>query len=180
MSVEIAWKQNILVTDFHLLKSLLVVLGFGSQAFVCGFSRQNINSVCSIEHLSIQVNPLLFWRKNTHWHASILWKVELICFQKVWTIEKNSWVVLGFCTIITQSQRIWAFFLCKIKAILFCFLNRRMHKVPMHSNSYKMSCEQPEQSCIPCTRAITTCGLYIFDSIFYAVYIIEGLVLRTI
>ena len=45
MSVEIAWKQNILVTDFQLLKSLLVVLGFGSQAFVCGFSRQNINSV---------------------------------------------------------------------------------------------------------------------------------------
>ena len=45
MSVEIAWKQNILVTDFHLLKSVLVVFGFGSQAFVCGFSRQNINSV---------------------------------------------------------------------------------------------------------------------------------------
>ena len=45
MSVEIAWKQNILVTDFHLLKSLLVVLGFGSQAFICGFSRQNICSV---------------------------------------------------------------------------------------------------------------------------------------
>ena len=44
MSVEIAWKQNILGTDFHLLKSLLVVLGFGSQAFACGFSRQNINS----------------------------------------------------------------------------------------------------------------------------------------
>ena len=47
MSVEIAWKQNILVTDFHLLKSLLVVLGFGLQAFVCGFSRQNINSAVS-------------------------------------------------------------------------------------------------------------------------------------
>ena len=47
MSVEIAWKQNILVTDFHLIKSLLVVFGFGSQAFVCGFSRQNINSVFS-------------------------------------------------------------------------------------------------------------------------------------
>ena len=45
MSVEIAWKQNILVTDFYLLKSLLVVFGFGSQAFICGFSRQNINSV---------------------------------------------------------------------------------------------------------------------------------------
>ena len=45
MSVKIAWKQNILVTDFQLLKSLLVVLGFGSQTFVCGFSRQNICSV---------------------------------------------------------------------------------------------------------------------------------------
>ena len=44
MSVEIAWKQNILVTDFHLLKSLLVVFGFGSQAFICGFSRQKICS----------------------------------------------------------------------------------------------------------------------------------------
>ena len=57
MSVEIAWKQNILVTDFHLLKSLLVVLGFGSQAFVCGFSRQNINSVgwgeLSIEAITV-------------------------------------------------------------------------------------------------------------------------------
>ena len=45
MSVKIAWKQNILVTDFQLLKSLLVVFGFGSQTFVCGFSRQNICSV---------------------------------------------------------------------------------------------------------------------------------------
>ena len=51
MSVEIAWKQNILVTDFHQLKSLLVVLGFGSQAFVCEFSRQNINSVLHILYL---------------------------------------------------------------------------------------------------------------------------------
>ena len=47
MSVEIAWKQNILVTDFHLLKLLLVALGFGSQTFICGFSRQNICSVIS-------------------------------------------------------------------------------------------------------------------------------------
>ena len=44
MSLEIAWKQNILVTDSNLLKSLLVVFGFGLQAFVCEFSRQNINS----------------------------------------------------------------------------------------------------------------------------------------
>ena len=45
MSAEIACKQNILVTDSHLLKLLLVVLGFGSQTNVCGFSRQNICSV---------------------------------------------------------------------------------------------------------------------------------------
>ena len=47
MSVEIAWKQNILVTDSYLLKLLLVVFGFGLQAFVCDFSRQNI---CSVEN----------------------------------------------------------------------------------------------------------------------------------
>jgi hypothetical protein len=40
MSLEIAWKQNILVTGSNLLKLLLVVLGF-----ICGFSRQNICSV---------------------------------------------------------------------------------------------------------------------------------------
>ena len=40
---QIFW--TILVTDFHLLKSLLVVFGFGSQAFFCEFSRQNICSV---------------------------------------------------------------------------------------------------------------------------------------
>ena len=59
MSVEIAWKQNILVTDFHLLKSLLVVLGFGSQAFVCRFSRQNINSV--LESLVFKIQLLIFF-----------------------------------------------------------------------------------------------------------------------
>ena len=48
MSVEIAWKQNILVTDSNLLKLPLVVFGFGSQTFICGFSRQNINSVVEI------------------------------------------------------------------------------------------------------------------------------------
>ena len=58
MFVEIAWKQNILVTDFHLLKSPLVVFGFGLQAFVCGFSRQNINSVPLIKGLiSENSNP---------------------------------------------------------------------------------------------------------------------------
>ena len=47
MSLEIALKQNILVTDSNLLKSLLmlVVFGFCSQAFICGFSSQNICSV---------------------------------------------------------------------------------------------------------------------------------------
>ena len=46
---------------------------------------------------------------------------------------------------ITKNMSI---FLFKIMAILFWFLNRRMHKVPMHSHSYKMSCEQSERSCI--------------------------------
>ena len=62
MSVEIAWKQNILVTDFQLLKSLLVVFGFGSQAFICGFGRQNI---CSVFELL-----------NTVSYTEILYRVE--------------------------------------------------------------------------------------------------------
>ena len=60
MSLEIAWKQNILVTDFHLLKSLLVVFGLGSQAFVCGFSRQNICSV--FQHYSGQSNQACMFK----------------------------------------------------------------------------------------------------------------------
>ena len=52
MSAEIACKQNILVTDFHLLKLLLVVLGFGSQTNVCGFSRQNICSEANLPETS--------------------------------------------------------------------------------------------------------------------------------
>ena len=60
MSVEIAWKQNILDTDFHLLKSLLAVFGFGSQAFVCGFSRQNINSVPHLA-LTLQISFIYVW-----------------------------------------------------------------------------------------------------------------------
>ena len=53
MFVEI-WKQNILVTDSNLLKLLLVVFGFGSQIFICGFSRQNINSV------RVRAAPILY------------------------------------------------------------------------------------------------------------------------
>ena len=63
MSVEIACKQNILVTDFHLLKLLLVVFGFGSQTFVCGFSRQNI---CSLEELGVKQDMLLFEPYNKY------------------------------------------------------------------------------------------------------------------
>ena len=79
MSVEIAWKQNILVTDFHLLKSLLVVLGFGSQAFICGFSRQNINSVCDRKNVTgIVIVPngtivlLIYYEHlNLRWKSSV-------------------------------------------------------------------------------------------------------------
>ena len=65
MSVEIAWKQNILVTEFHLLKSLLVVFGFGLQAFVCGFSRQNINSVPERIYNPITAMGFTFQLDNT-------------------------------------------------------------------------------------------------------------------
>ena len=84
MSVEIAWKQNILVTDFHLLKSLLVVFGFGSQAFVCGFSRQNINSVafffvqkCSFASSSLYVIP-----NSSHLHHLLYPKGKKIDYQR--------------------------------------------------------------------------------------------------
>ena len=56
MSAEIAWKQNILCTDFQLLKSLLVVLGFGSQTNICGFSRQNI---CSVQYIAQKLHTIL-------------------------------------------------------------------------------------------------------------------------
>ena len=64
MSAEIACKQNILVTDFHLLKLLLVVFGFGSQTNACGFSRQNICSVGNILIRAIRVLQVLMnWHK---------------------------------------------------------------------------------------------------------------------
>ena len=60
MSLEIAWKQNIQVKDSNLLKLQLVVFGFGSQTFVCEFSRQNINS-----EVQIQKGIFLFlWSKK--------------------------------------------------------------------------------------------------------------------
>ena len=42
MSLEITYVQNFLVKDSYLLKLVLVALGFGSQTFIRGFSRQNI------------------------------------------------------------------------------------------------------------------------------------------
>ena len=63
MSLEIAWKQNILVTDSNLLKLLLVVFGFGSQAFVCEFSRQNI---CSVDHYIREAKSLLSYYVYTY------------------------------------------------------------------------------------------------------------------
>ena len=61
MSLEIAWKQNILVTDPYLLKLLIVVFGLGLQALVCDFSRQNICSVeLELNLLDQNVNELEF------------------------------------------------------------------------------------------------------------------------
>ena len=83
MSLEIAWKQNILVTDSNLLKLLLVVFGFGSQAFICEFSRQNICSVeqknkSNSERISSYCNARLKMQKSLtndclyhQWHSAI-------------------------------------------------------------------------------------------------------------
>ena len=76
MSLEIAWKQNILVTDFHLLKSLLVVFGFGSQAFVCGFSRQNICSVVQFSKFDNFLWLCWFLGKNLSNCISPVWKLH--------------------------------------------------------------------------------------------------------
>ena len=49
MSVEITYVEKFLVKGFNLLKLLLVASGFGSQTFICEFSRQNI---CSADETS--------------------------------------------------------------------------------------------------------------------------------
>ena len=88
MSVEIAWEQNILVTDFQLLKSLLVVLGFGSQAFVCGFSRQNINS----EYQVPKCNSLPAWSKHPTLTIieTMTYPIEHVTFPEVTLCPQNS------------------------------------------------------------------------------------------
>ena len=45
MSLKIIYVKNFLIKDSNLLKLMLVVFGFGSQTFICGFNRQNICSV---------------------------------------------------------------------------------------------------------------------------------------
>ena len=82
MSVEIAWKQNIMVTDFHLLKSLLVVLGFCSQTNICGFSRQNI---CSV----LNMFTLMRFQVNLNDYQSCF-DLKILEFKKFWKLSKNS------------------------------------------------------------------------------------------
>ena len=87
MSLEIAWKQNILVTDFHLLKLLLVVLGFGSQTNVCGFSRQNICSVFGLVPIWVSnKTPEMHCDNKVHPHA--LKSQELKTIPR-WTVNQN-------------------------------------------------------------------------------------------
>ena len=76
MSVEIAWKQNILVTDSYLLKLLLVVFGLGLQAFICDFSRQNICSVGLTRKFASQVGSKrinIHVRKEKTYYQNQLW-----------------------------------------------------------------------------------------------------------
>ena len=106
MSVEIAWKQNILVTDFHLLKSLLVVLGFGSQAFICGFSRQNINSVTHSVVVSLWdvTEPLYIEILRSDGPQKILADVDLTHLKSYWVIHTISIAVLG------HSKSLWVIY----------------------------------------------------------------------
>ena len=47
---------------FSAVKITIIVFGFGSQAFVCGFSRQNICSVCRV--LRIMIKFLIFFLQS--------------------------------------------------------------------------------------------------------------------
>ena len=86
MSLEIAWKQNILVKDSSLLKLLLVVFGFGSQTFVCGFSRQNI---CSVLHRVTNSNMLISFKVQIIFKLLLLHraadsiKVQILCINLI-------------------------------------------------------------------------------------------------
>ena len=85
MSVEIAWKQNNLVIDFHLLELLQVVFGLGLQTFVCDFSRQNI---CSVGEQDKLIQRALMWlsglsglvavqRKNRKKHEKCIFNADI-------------------------------------------------------------------------------------------------------
>ena len=50
MSLEIAWKQNILVKDYNLLELLLVVLGFGSLTDIHLWIQQTKHLQCSPQY----------------------------------------------------------------------------------------------------------------------------------
>ena len=58
MSVEIACKQNVLVTDFHLLKSLLVVFGLCSQAFTGIQQTLNDQKYWALDPFKLDFGPL--------------------------------------------------------------------------------------------------------------------------
>ena len=98
MSVEIAWEQNILFTDFHLLKSLLVVFGFGSKAFVCGFSRQNINSV------QVRLNNKKFYLRTDFNPLWLLCCCFLYFFGSKGSIDK----VLVAPLIVLENSKAWS------------------------------------------------------------------------
>jgi hypothetical protein len=70
MSLKITYEQNFLVTDFYLLKLLLVALGFGSQAFICGFSRQNI---CSVQYYTSEVGGSSVWQISKKYFAGVIY-----------------------------------------------------------------------------------------------------------
>ena len=140
MSVEIALKQNILVTDFHLLKSLLVVFGFGLQAFVCGFSRQNINSglieksnVIHSEFFFLKVNfgtsTHTFFRIFVWLHFLIQWPILTRWSSKKRKTGRQN-ILRNFCIQVNLYNIKVEFFLCnwlahwlRLKGLKSCYNN---------------------------------------------------------
>ena len=139
MSLEIAWKQNILVTDSNLLKSLLVVFGFGSQAFLCEFSRQNI---CSV-----------------HWNSNLVliyWEAMLSFIE--WFVNGwNCWLLSYDCTTVHQKENRWAWLTCSVG---WEFLDLALKQFPSVYNATLHTGSFPQHlktfACQLCTSAAET------------------------
>ena len=101
MPLEIAWKQNVLVMDSNLSKLPLVVLGFGSQTFIYGFSRQNICSDFEFsQEKSISQLCLI------EMFLSLGWQSEKIDQMQYYQAPFDRLCKLEFCKTLTRSDKV--------------------------------------------------------------------------